>query len=99
MSIKQFLKDWTLPVAIATGTVVYLIFYWVPQLEPASNFFGPIIDTIFPMMVFCTLFSTRSAQCVDHLLCRGQPLAEDPLGERAHLYHRSRSDGSPSGDR
>ena len=58
MSIKQFLKDWTLPVAIATGTVVYLIFYWVPQLEPASNFFGPIIDTIFPMMVFCTLFST-----------------------------------------
>ena len=51
MSIKQFLKDWTLPVAIATGTVVYLIFYWVPQLEPASNFFGPIIDTIFPMMV------------------------------------------------
>ena len=58
MSIKQFLKDWTLPVAIATGTVVYLIFYLVPQLEPASNFFGPIIDTIFPMMVFCTLFST-----------------------------------------
>ena len=58
IGIKQFLKDWTLPVAIATGTVVYLIFYLVPQLEPASNFFGPIIDTIFPMMVFCTLFST-----------------------------------------
>ena len=58
MSIKQFLKDWTLPVAIATGTVVYLTFHWVPQLGEAADFFGPIIDTIFPLMVFCTLFST-----------------------------------------
>ena len=45
MSIKQFLKDWTLPVAIATGTVVYLIFYWVPQLEPASNFSNGVVNT------------------------------------------------------
>ena len=58
MSIKQFLKDWTLPAAIATGTVVYLTFYWVPQLEEAADFFGPIIDAIFPLMVFSTLFST-----------------------------------------
>lgn len=58
MSIKQFLKDWTLPVAIVTGAVVYLTFYWVPQLEEAARFFGPIIDTIFPLMVFSTLFST-----------------------------------------
>lgn len=57
MSIKQFLKDWTLPVAIATGTVVYLTFYWVPQLDAAAGFFGPVIDTIFPLMVFSTLFS------------------------------------------
>ena len=58
MSIKQFLKDWTLPAAIATGTVVYLTFYWLPQLEEAADFFGPIIDAIFPLMVFSTLFST-----------------------------------------
>ena len=58
MSIKQFLKDWTLPVAIATGSIVYLLFYWVPLLDEAGNTLGPIIDTIFPMMVFYTLFST-----------------------------------------
>ena len=58
MSIKQFFKDWTLPVAIATGSIVYLLFYWVPLLDEAGNTLGPIIDTIFPMMVFCTLFST-----------------------------------------
>ena len=58
MNIKQFLKDWTLPCAIAAGSLIYLTFYWVPQLDAAGNTLGPIIDAIFPMMVFCTLFST-----------------------------------------
>lgn len=58
VDIKRFLKDWTLPVAIAVGTVVYLIFYWVPQLDAAGEALGEVVDTIFPMMVFCTLFST-----------------------------------------
>ena len=58
MSIKQFLKDWTLPVAIAVGTIVYFTFYFVPQLDAAGETLGEVVDTIFPMMVFCTLFST-----------------------------------------
>lgn len=58
LNVKQFLKDWTLPVAIATGTVVYLLFYWVPQLDAAGDALGKVVDTVFPMMVFCTLFST-----------------------------------------
>ena len=44
--------------AIATGTVVYLIFYWVPLLDVAGDTLGEVVDTVFPMMVFCTLFST-----------------------------------------
>ena len=58
MSIMRFLKDWTLPVAIAVGSIVYLVFYWVPQLDAAGDMLGEVVDTIFPMMVFCTLFST-----------------------------------------
>lgn len=58
MSIKRFLKDWTLPVAIAVGSFVYLTFYWVPQLDALGDTLGPIIDTIFPLAVFLTLFST-----------------------------------------
>lgn len=58
MKIKQFVKDWTLPVAIATGTIVYLLFYLVPQLDAAGDALGRIVDAIFPMMVFSTLFST-----------------------------------------
>lgn len=54
----RFLKDWTLPVAIAAGTVAYLTFYWVPQLDAVGNTLGPVIDTILPMTVFLTLFST-----------------------------------------
>ena len=58
VNIKRFLKDWTLPVAIAVGTVVYLAFYFIPQLDAAGDVLGEVVDTIFPMMVFCTLFST-----------------------------------------
>lgn len=58
MKLKQFLKDWTLPVAIAVGTVVYLLFYYVPFLDTAGDTLGKFVDTIFPFMVFSTLFST-----------------------------------------
>ena len=58
MNIIKFLKDWTLPVAIAVGTVVYLLFYLVPFLDGAGDALGQVVDTIFPFMVFSTLFST-----------------------------------------
>jgi BASS family bile acid:Na+ symporter len=58
MNIIKFLKDWTLPVAIAVGTVVYLLFYLVPFLDGAGDALGEVVDTIFPFMVFSTLFST-----------------------------------------
>ena len=58
MSIIRFIKNWTLPVAIAVGSLVYLTFYWVPQLDTVGNIMGPVIDTVFPMAVFLTLFST-----------------------------------------
>lgn len=58
MGIIRFLKDWTLPVAIATGTVCYLTFYYVPQLDELGDTLSPIIDTVFPISVFLTLLVT-----------------------------------------
>ncbi len=58
MNIVRFLKDWTLPVSIAVGTVVYLTFYYVPQLDTLGDTLGAVVDAIFPWMVFSTLFST-----------------------------------------
>lgn len=57
-SVIRFLKDWTLPVAIAVGTVCYLTFYYVPELDELGDTLGPVFDVIFPLFVFLTLFIT-----------------------------------------
>ncbi|EHG21732.1 hypothetical protein HMPREF9332_01678 [Alloprevotella rava F0323] len=54
----RLLKDWTLPVSIALGAGVYLIFAYTPGLEQASAFFAPIMETILPMFMFFILFVT-----------------------------------------
>lgn len=58
MRLLQFVKEWTLPVAMVTGTVVYFLFALTPALEGAAAFFGPIIDDIFPLFMFLILFAT-----------------------------------------
>ena len=58
MNIIRFLKNWTLPTAMVTGTIVYLIFAYVPFLEEAAYFFDPILDYIFPWFMFLILFVT-----------------------------------------
>ena len=51
-AIICFLKRWTLPVAIAIGAIVYLLFAYTPRLEQASSFFAPIMNAILPMFMF-----------------------------------------------
>ena len=58
MSLLTFLKNWTLPVAIAVGSVCYLTFLWVPALDQLGDRLGAIINVVFPMAVFSTLFVT-----------------------------------------
>ena len=58
MGLIRFLKDWTLPVAIATGTICYLTFYYTPQLDELGDRLSPVFDIIFPISVFLTLFVT-----------------------------------------
>ena len=56
--LLRFLKEWTLPVAMLSGTLIYLVFAFTPQLDEAGEFFEPIIDAIFPMFMFLILFVT-----------------------------------------
>ena len=56
--IIKFIKDWTLPVAIAVGSVAYLTFYWVPALDTVGDRLVPVFDFIFPLSVFLTLLTT-----------------------------------------
>ena len=57
-SIIRFIKEWTLPVAMTVGTVAYLVFYYVPQLDAAGDRLGPVLDVLMPVMVFLTLLIT-----------------------------------------
>ncbi|MBQ6167574.1 MAG: transporter [Muribaculaceae bacterium] len=56
--VIDFLKNWTLPSAIVGGTVIYLIFYWIPALDPVSEVMEPIFDTILPLFMSLILFTT-----------------------------------------
>lgn len=56
--IIRFIKDWTLPVSIGTGIVVYLIFALIPALDGFATAAAPFFDTILPMFMFLILFVT-----------------------------------------
>lgn len=56
--ILDILKQWTLPSAIVFGTVVYLVFAFVPQLEETATFCCPILEASMPCILFCVLLVT-----------------------------------------
>ena len=53
----QFLKDWTLPVSIVLGIIIYFVFYEVEALEPVAEWFTPISGPILPSCMFLILFT------------------------------------------
>ena len=54
----QFIKDWTLPVSIVTGSFLYLVFAFIPALESAATVFAPILDAALPLFMFLVLYVT-----------------------------------------
>ncbi|MBR1665149.1 MAG: bile acid:sodium symporter [Bacteroidaceae bacterium] len=56
----RFLKNWTLPVAIAVGAFFYFLFAYVPELDSAATVLSPLFDTLLPLTIFLTLFVTFS---------------------------------------
>jgi len=56
--IIRFIKDWTLPVAMGMGALLYLLFAFTPQLETAATVMGPFFATILPLFMFLILFVT-----------------------------------------
>ena len=56
--IIRFIKDWTLPVSIGTGALVYLVFAFIPALDGAAMFFAPLFDEVLPLFMFLILYVT-----------------------------------------
>lgn len=57
-TILLLVKNWTLPVAIATGSIVYLLFAYLPPLASAATFFAPLLDEALPFFMFLVLYVT-----------------------------------------
>lgn len=58
MGIVRLLKDWTLPLAMGTGALSYLLFAFTPQLDSAAQLFAPFFEAILPLFMFLVLFVT-----------------------------------------
>ena len=58
MELISILKKWTLPIAIATGGIVYLRFAVIPLLAPVSDIFEPVFNFLLPICMFLMLYVT-----------------------------------------
>ena len=56
--IARVARTWTLPVSMGIGAVAYLVFYYVPALEGASQWFAPLFNSILPLFMFLILYVT-----------------------------------------
>ena len=54
----RFLKNWTLPVAMVTGTLVYFLFARTPFLAPAKPLVNSVVSVLTPLLIFAQLLLT-----------------------------------------
>lgn len=55
-SVKLFLKNWTLPVAIVSGVVGYLLYARLHCLDFTRPYAGKAVSVVQPVLIFCMLF-------------------------------------------
>lgn len=56
--LLRFLKDWTLPVAMMTGTLGYFLFSRTPGLEGIARWYAPLNGRVLPCFMFLVLYVT-----------------------------------------
>ncbi len=57
----KFLKDWTLPISIVLGGVAYLLYAYIPWLQPTRAAVVHVVDITMPIFIFTMLFLSFSA--------------------------------------
>ena len=60
----NFIKNWTLPIAMLAGVLGYLLFVHVPLLEPTKSLVNQLIAFLTPSLIFAQLFFWRYGQFV-----------------------------------
>lgn len=76
MRILQFVKNWTLPIAMCVGAFSYLIYVNIPSLAFTRPFMRSAVDILQPLLIFTMLFIT---------FCKVDPKELRP--KRWHLWH------------
>ncbi len=58
MEILSFIRRFALPCSLVLGAVGYLLFAYIPQLEPVGDVVGPYLLDLMPVLLFCLLYVT-----------------------------------------
>ena len=59
MSLKNFIREWMLPIAMVTGASLYLLYHWMPEwVHRAGPVLGDIVSVLQPFLIFLMLFLT-----------------------------------------
>ena len=56
--LSKFLKDWMLPIGMATGACLYLVYHNIPAIHPAGGFLLKAVHVIQPALLFLMLYLT-----------------------------------------
>lgn len=58
MSIIQFIKNWTLPISMCAGALLYFVYTSIPALAPTKPYVESLIAFLQPALIFAMLFIT-----------------------------------------
>lgn len=58
MKFHKFLRDWSLPIAMLGGVVMYLLYVNIPLFDGTHDFVSSVISYLQPGLIFAMLFVT-----------------------------------------
>ena len=58
MKFHQFLRDWSLPIAMTGGVLMYLLYRLLPLPEGTGNLVSSVVSVVQPGLIFSMLFVT-----------------------------------------
>lgn len=67
IKVRQFLRNWSLPIAMATGVVSYLLYANIPLFDSTHEFVETVISIAQPWLIFAMLFITFCRVCISEL--------------------------------
>ena len=58
MNFHKFLRDWSLPIAMAGGVIIYLLYTNIPLFDGTHGFVSSVLAVVQPGLIFAMLFVT-----------------------------------------